>query len=99
MDTRPDGGGNPGLMSGGVSKDFVGAGADEILALLGPVEAGQETLDIDRRQLGDEVAAGLYRFSEGRRQRIPARAQHLQAVLGLFALRRFVERWFHSATV
>ena len=83
----------------GVCKDFVGTRAGEILALLGPVEAGQETLDIDRRQLSHKLMADLHRRGEGRRQRIPARAQHLQAVLGLLALRRFVERWFHVATL
>jgi len=70
-----------------------------MLALLGPVEAGQETLGIDRRKLRHKLVADLHRTGEGRRQRIPARAQYLQAVLGLLALRRFVECWFHIATV
>jgi hypothetical protein len=80
-------------------QEFAEPWVGKFLALLGPIEARQETLDIDRRHLDNELAAGLYRFGEGRRQWIPARAQHLQAVFSLFALRRCVERRVHIATL
>ena len=91
--------GDPVQFGADLYKEIAGPWAGNFLTLLGPVEAGQETLGIIRRQLGDGLTAGLDWFGEGRRQRIPIRAQHLQAILVALVFHRIVGRWFHVATL
>mgnify|MGYP006957768868 CR=1 FL=1 len=87
------------LPKGLLDEDFVGAGANEILALLGPVEAGEKGLGVASGELDDELAASLHRLGKRRYQRVPACAQHLQAVIRLGILRWLFERRVHVSTL
>ena len=91
--------GDPVQFGADLYKEIAGPWAGNFLTLLGPVEAGQETLGIIRRQLGDGLTAGLDWFGEGRRQRIPVRAQDLQTVFGRLALRGVVGCRLHIVTL
>ena len=86
------------LPTGVLGKDFVGARAGEIL-LLGAVETGEEGFDVNRRQLGDEFAAGFDWFSDDRRQGRPACAQDLETVPGLLFKLQIVGLWVHTVTL
>ena len=57
-------------------------------ALLGAVESGEEALDVNRRLIRDERMHGDRLLGHRGRQRIPACAQYLQAVLGWCVLSR-----------